>query len=89
MDTTPNRRGGRKPVTGTGVIKLGLFKRMSCEIRDVSPGGARIVTPEGTDLPERFTMRMPHFKTPRTCIRRWQSGAETGVEFANTVPVED
>lgn len=89
MDDTPNRRGGRAPLTGTGQIKLGIFKRLNCEIRDVSPGGARIVTPEGTDLPEQFTMRMPHFKKPRVCIRRWQSGSETGVEFKNQMPTEN
>jgi hypothetical protein len=26
-------------------------------------------------------MHMPQFKRPRTCIRRWQSGREVGVEF--------
>jgi hypothetical protein len=81
MNTVPNRRGYRTSLTETGLIKLGLFKRMSCEIRDVSPGGARIVTPDGTELPEQFVMQMPHFKKPRVCIRRWQSGSETGVEF--------
>jgi hypothetical protein len=81
MNTTINRRGRRTSLTENGMIRLGLFKRLRCEIRDVSPGGARIVTPEGTDLPEQFVMHMPQFKKPRTCIRRWQSGREIGVEF--------
>lgn len=81
MNTTMNRRGSRTSLTENGMIRLGLFKRLACEIRDVSPGGARIVTPEGTNLPEQFVMHMPQFKRPRTCIRRWQSGREIGVEF--------
>lgn len=79
---TLNRRGSRTKSTEMGSIKLGLFKKLSCEIRDVSPGGARIVAPEGVELPEKFVMSFPNFKRPRTCIRRWQSGRELGLEFA-------
>ena len=75
MNTTMNRRGRRTTLAQSGMIRL------PCEIRDVSPGGARIVTPVGIDLPEQFVMHIPQFKKPRTCIRRWQSGSETGVEF--------
>lgn len=78
---SPERRGKRKPVTETGTLRLGLFKRMNCELRDVSSGGARFVTPEGVELPEEFYLRMPQFKRPRRCLLRWQSGRETGVEF--------
>jgi hypothetical protein len=81
MNTTMNRRGRRTTLAQSGMIRLGLFRRLPCEIRDVSPGGARIVTPAGVDLPEQFVMHIPQFKKPRTCIRRWQSGCETGVEF--------
>ena len=81
MNTTMNRRGRRTNIAQSGLIRLGFFKRLHCEIRDVSPRGARIVTPEGTELPEQFVMHIPQFKKPRTCIRRWQSGSETGVEF--------
>ncbi|KCZ89481.1 PilZ domain-containing protein [Hyphomonas johnsonii] len=79
--TTMNRRGRRTQLAETGLIRIGLFRKLQCEIRDVSPGGARIVIPEGAELPEEFRMRLPHFKTPRHCIRRWQCGSETGVEF--------
>jgi hypothetical protein len=80
--TDHNRRGSRlrhdnKPAT----IKLGLFKKLQCEVRDVSPGGARLVMPEGFDVPDQFELRLPQFKRPRTCLRRWESGREVGVEF--------
>jgi len=81
MNTTMNRRGRRTNLAQSGMIRLGFFKRLPCEIRNVSPGGARIVTPAGVDLPEVFVMHIPNCKKPRTCIRRWQSGSEMGVEF--------
>jgi len=76
-----NRRGSRTKSTDTGTIKLGWFKNLKCPIRDVSPGGARIVLDENTELPEEFELRIPQFKHPRNCILRWVSGSEVGVEF--------
>ncbi len=78
---TMNRRGNRMRTDAVGSIKLGLFKRLRCEIRDVSPGGARIVVAEGTKLPAEFVMNFPQFRHPRTCVKRWESGLEVGVEF--------
>lgn len=76
-----NRRGQRIPVEGTVYIRLGWFRRLECELRDVSPGGARICVPGRTVLPEQFVMSLPQFKHPRTCIKRWECGREIGVEF--------
>lgn len=76
-----NRRGGRQRIADKGQIKLGLFKKLECEIKDLSPGGARIIPPEGAELPETFVMRVPHYKRPRHCVLRWRSGNEVGVEF--------
>ena len=75
------RRGRRANMNETGTIKLGIFKRMVCNIRDVSPGGARIMLDDGAALPEELVLRLPRSKRPRACIRRWQSGNEYGVEF--------
>ena len=76
-----NRRGQRIRVEGTAHVRLGLFKRVECELRDISPGGARICVPEGVDLPEQFVMTLPQFKHPRTCMKRWECGRDMGVEF--------
>ncbi|MEZ5952736.1 MAG: hypothetical protein R3C13_00390 [Hyphomonas sp.] len=77
-----NRRGGRRPTEdAVGRIKLGWFKSVDCDIRDVSPGGARLVIPEGVELPEQFIMKTELFKTPKVCFRRWEYGGEIGVEF--------
>ena len=77
----PEQRGHRTPVIQKGTLRLGLFKSVPCEIRDVSPGGARIVTPKGMELPEEFSIRFAQAKRARPCLRRWQSGRETGIEF--------
>jgi PilZ domain len=76
-----NRRGQRVRIEARGVIKLGWFKTYEVELRDVSPGGARVVVPEGLLLPDEFQIRLPQFKHPRTCYKRWESGLEIGVEF--------
>lgn len=83
MQATMNRRGSRTPLREKGSIKLGLFKKVVIDIRDLSPGGARIVAPEGVELPETFVMNLPGKRRTRNCILRWQSGNEIGVEFAN------
>ena len=76
-----NRRGQRVRVDARGLVKLGWFRKQEVEVRDVSPGGARIAVPEGVLLPDEFEMRIPQFKFPRTCLKRWESGLEIGVEF--------
>ncbi len=76
-----NRRGQRIRVDARGLVKLGWFKKQEVEVRDVSPGGARLSLPEGVLLPDEFELRIPHFKHPRACVKRWESGLEIGVEF--------
>ncbi len=76
-----NRIGQRIPVRSYGAIRLGWFRTLKVEIRDVSPGGARLALPEGVILPDEFVIKMPQFRHPRTCLKRWESGREAGVEF--------
>ena len=76
-----NRRGQRIRVAGRAYVRLGLFKRVECGLRDVSPGGARICMPAGVSLPDQFRMDLPQFKRPRVCMKRWECGREIGVEF--------
>jgi hypothetical protein len=76
-----NRRGQRVRVDARGIVKLGWFKKQDVEIRDVSPGGARLALPEGVLLPDEFELRLPQFKHPRQCVKRWECGLEIGVEF--------
>ena len=79
--TIAEKRGRRIPVAETGTITIGFFKTVPCQIRDISPGGARIITPDDVSLPEEFKLRCALFKRSRPCLRRWESGRETGIEF--------
>ncbi|HPF24005.1 MAG TPA: hypothetical protein PK417_11025 [Hyphomonas sp.] len=54
---------------------------MDCEIKDISCRGARIVAPEEVELPDQFILVSCLFEGERTCLRRWECGTETGVEF--------
>lgn len=44
------------------MIKPGWYRKPEVELRDVSPGGARLALPEGTLLPDRSELRIPLFK---------------------------
>lgn len=77
-----NRRGRRTPSSEVCKIKLGLFKRIPCEVKDLSPGGARLILPKGVEVPEKFSVKLPQFKRTRNCVRRWQDGNMIGVEFS-------
>ena len=79
--TTPEKRGRRTPTAETGTVRIGFFKSVPCTIRDISPGGARIVPADDVELPEEFKLRCALFKRSRPCLRRWVSGSETGIEF--------
>ena len=76
-----DRRDVRCPVQAIGRVRIGWGKWVSCEIRDISHGGARIAVTEGMELPEHFILVSALFEGKRVCQRRWECGSETGVEF--------
>lgn len=76
-----DRRDVRCPVQATGRLRIGWRKWVDCEIRDISPGGARLVVADGTNLPDQFLLTSSLFKGDKACLRRWECGRETGVEF--------
>ena len=76
-----DRREVRVPVQAVGTIRIGWRKSIPCEIRDISTGGARIAVAGEVDLPEQFTLTSDLFEGRRVCLRRWECGSETGVEF--------
>jgi hypothetical protein len=78
---TLDRRDVRCPVQATGRVRIGWGKWISCEIRDISRGGARIAVAEGVVLPEQFLLTSSLYEGKRVCLRRWECGSETGVEF--------
>lgn len=76
-----DRREVRCQVEAVGRLRIGWRKWVTCEIRDISCSGARIAVPEGVDLPEQFILTCCLFEGERVCLRRWECGSETGVEF--------
>ena len=52
-----DRREVRCQVEAAGRLRIGWRKWVTCEIRDISCGGARIAVAEGVDLPEQFEIK--------------------------------
>jgi len=71
----------RCAVQATGRVRIGWRKWVDCEIRDISCGGARFAVAGKIDLPEQFILISALFEGERVCMRRWEFGSETGVEF--------
>lgn len=76
-----DRREVRTPVRAIGRLRIGWRKWVDCEIRDISCGGARLAVADGIELPDQFALTSCLFKGQRACMRRWECGSETGVEF--------
>ena len=79
----PRRSEGRAPGMRSGTIKLSMFKKLVCEVSDLSVGGARLHGLDVTELPESFELTLRGAGKPRKhmCTRRWQQGDTIGVEF--------
>jgi hypothetical protein len=54
-----------------------------CQVRDISPGGARLIVFTDTDgIPDTFSLLLdPTHKVRRVCRVAWRSPTEVGVEF--------
>jgi hypothetical protein len=54
---------------------------IDCAIFDLSEGGACLVVPLGTHVPETFELAIDPERASRACRVRWQSGNKLGVAF--------
>ncbi len=79
----PRRKESRASGNRTGVIKLGMFKQIECDITDFSVSGAKLSGPDVANLPENFDMTVHGSGKKRKyeCLKRWQRGDTIGVEF--------
>ena len=57
------------------------FADVSCQVKDLSDTGARIVVDEAAVLPTRFALSIPKNDVTHVCELRWRSGKSAGVEF--------
>ena len=76
-----NRRGSRNTVAREGKISLGWFRRIACEVVDISNSGARISVDEDQELPETFILNVDGLRKKRHAELRWRDGVQVGVEF--------
>ena len=78
------RRIKRKAFDHVGLIDfLDGHQPRPCQIRDISPGGARLsVFTDPSAIPEMFNLLLdPSAKVRRACRVAWRSRTEIGVQF--------
>jgi len=87
VDRTEVRRSARVPVRFDGTIYLTNGTSVSCKVRDISAGGARIEGQENVRLPETFDLVIFEIKF-RVCPSRlrWRNGQLAGVSFTGNEP---
>ena len=72
----------RKRVLKRGkIIVSALNSVIDCTVRDVSPSGAHLRVDNYFQVPERFKLQIVGSGNPREVEKRWQVGADLGVEF--------
>jgi len=68
------------------IVLANLQESRNVVLRDISRGGAKLVTGDWPDLPRNFylLLRAPGVEEPVRieCERRWQVGPTTGVRFS-------
>jgi hypothetical protein len=81
---TDNRRQARRFSTHhPAKIVLGSEAMISCTVRDISTGGARIAVNPNMDLPERFELFIAaHDLQARRVRVCWRDGGSAGVAFS-------
>jgi PilZ domain len=76
------RREPRRLILKTGTIRPpGDRNPIDCAIFDLSKGGACLVVPPETDVPETFELAIDPERRSRACRVRWQSSNKIGVAF--------
>jgi hypothetical protein len=75
------RRHPRIPAQTPATIILDCFTAVSCVVRDLSEGGARLDVQGCGILPPVFDLLADGAKEFRTCEVVWRSGDQLGVSF--------
>ncbi|TGD95614.1 PilZ domain-containing protein [Methylobacterium nonmethylotrophicum] len=76
------RAGRRLRVVQQGRIVLGPDRLVSCQVLDVSAGGARLRLPARVTLPDAFTLVIAAHDLRTVAARlRWRRGDFAGVTF--------
>jgi len=76
------RKEVRKRVLKRGKIVIeGLNSVIDCSVRNVSESGAHLRIESYFKVPDRFKFQIVGVGAPREVIKRWQVGADLGVEY--------
>lgn len=95
MHITPKKSGlhraEKRAVKRTSVLQAGKIiyggawgAIVDCLILDITNSGARVETILAVDIPENFWLKL-NDGIERRCYRRWVSGHQIGIEFADIV----
>ena len=70
----------------TGKIRsVDLPSEVDCAILDISAGGARILVPDGVEIPATFDLAIDPDGDSHACRLRWKSGSRIGVAFQSPI----
>jgi two-component system cell cycle response regulator len=77
------RRGSerRRVVRAAEIIVDGEAGAISCVMIDISKTGARLRTPDGVSVPDRFRLSVEAMGIAASCEVRWRRANEIGVQF--------
>ena len=80
------RKWRRKPIGADGFVYAFDGQRIgSCQIKDVSEGGAMLVLSNAEELPRQFVLALSRDgRVRRHCRTVWQSMNHAGVRFTGT-----
>ena len=81
--TSNQRKHPRHRVLKEGQIVCAATQdRINVVIRDLSVGGARIVSPPFVDAPQEFDLFVPSENLFYPSVAKWRCGLMTGIAFA-------
>lgn len=75
------RHPRQKTILGACVLFIGWRSTLACQIRDLTPFGARIRHTGSTSLPNRFDLHLVAKDETREVEVVWASATEAGVAF--------
>ena len=86
-DAEHQRREHRRRVLKRATILLGIDKsEIPCSVRNQHAGGAELVIPVDSIVPERFTVYVPIDDVAYEAVMRWRRGDRIGVQFVGQGP---
>ncbi len=71
----------RRTLKGGRIVFNGGFSSLSCKIRNLSEGGARLEFETVLGVPSEFVLIFDDGSPSKNCVVRWRDATSLGVEF--------